>query len=196
MSRDTCELCRELREFLFVTTQYLQDSRGLSALQAGLCLLPMGVLIACFSPATGRVVGARGPRGPLVVAGVALALGGVALLLVTTDTPLLVLVAIYLLFGVLLATVNPPISNTAVAGMPRSMAGVAGSVASVGRQTGTALGVAISGAMLGDTHGLWGLVAALGAGIVVLGLLGTGRWAQETAGRFAEVERPAVALRR
>ncbi|HEV7647436.1 MAG TPA: MFS transporter [Actinophytocola sp.] len=189
--------------FLFVTTQYLQDARGLPALAAGLCLLPMGMLIAVLSPAAGRLVAARGPRLPLLVAGTALTLGGLASLLLGPDTPLPAVLAVYLLFGVLLATVNPPITNTAIAGMPRSMAGVAGSVASAGRQTGTALGVAISGALMGapgEAHGVWWLAAALGAGIVGLGLLGTGRWARDTAARaaalFAEVDRPAPALRR
>ncbi len=64
--------------FLFVTTLYLQQVRGLPALAAGLCLLPLGVPIVVLAPLTGRFVGARGPRLPLVIAGTALALGGLA----------------------------------------------------------------------------------------------------------------------
>src|SRR5215470_4124930 len=64
--------------FLFVATLYLQDVRGMSVLTAGLCLLPVGVLIVVLSPLSGRLVGARGPRLPLVVSGAALALGGAA----------------------------------------------------------------------------------------------------------------------
>jgi EmrB/QacA subfamily drug resistance transporter len=188
--------------FLFVTTQYLQDVRGMSALTAGLCLLPVGVLTVVLSPFTGRVVGRGGPRGPLVVAGTALALGGGASLWLLPSTPLVAVVAIYLLFGVLLGTVNPPVTNTAVAGMPRSMAGVAGSLASVGRQTGTTLGVAIAGTIVGSgsgaaytdaAHGVWWLAVGLGIGVVALALLSTGRWAMETATRaatlFEEVDR-------
>lgn len=187
--------------FLFLTTQYLQDTRGLPALAAGLCLLPMGALAAVLSPTAGRLVGTRGPRLPLLIAGGAMLLGGLMSRLLGPGTPLPVVVASFLLFGCMLAMVNPPITNTAVAGMPRSMAGVAGSVASVGRQTGTVLGVAIAGALQDtDVHAVWWLIAGLGAGIVGLGLLGTGRWARGTAARaatlFAEVERPAPALRR
>ena len=44
-------------------------------------------------------------------------------------------------------------------------------------------------------HGVWWLVLGLGAGILVLGLLSTGRWALDTAGRaaalFEEVDRGA-----
>ena len=175
--------------FLFVTTLYLQDVRGMSALTAGLCLLPVGLLIVVLSPLTGRLVGARGPRLPLVVSGAALALGGGASLWLGPATPLPAVLAIYLLFGIFLGTVNPPITNSAVSGMPRSMAGVAASLASAGRQTGTTLGVAISGTIVGSAlarggtaftsaaHGVWWLVLGLGVGILVLGLLSTGRWA-------------------
>jgi MFS family permease len=177
----------------------------MSALTAGLCLLPVGVLTTVLSPFTGRLVGARGPRLPLVVAGVALALGGGASIWLNPATPLLAVLAVYLLFGIFLGTVNPPITNTAVAGMPRSMAGVAASLASAGRQTGTTLGVAISGTIVGSAlarggtaftsaeHGVWWLVLGLGAGIAALGLLSTGRRALDTARRaaalFEEVDR-------
>jgi EmrB/QacA subfamily drug resistance transporter len=185
--------------FLFVTTQYLQDVRGMSALTAGLCLVPVGALVLLLSPRTGRLVGTRGPRLPLVVSGAALALGGVASLWLAPATPLPAVLAIYLLFGVFLGTVNPPITNTAVSGMPRSMAGVATSLASAGRQTGTTLGVAISGTIVGSAldgggvtftnaeHAVWWLVVGLGVGILVLGLLSTGRWALGTAERAAEL---------
>jgi EmrB/QacA subfamily drug resistance transporter len=194
--------------FLFVTTLYLQDVRGMPALTAGLCLLPVGVLTVVLSPLTGRMVGARGPRLPLVAAGAALALGGGASVWLSPASPLPAVLATYLLFGIFLGTINPPITNTAVSGMPRSMAGVATSLASAGRQTGTTLGVAISGTIVGSAfarggtaftsaeHGVWWLVLGLGAGILVLGLLSTGRWALDTAGRaaalFEEVDRGAV----
>jgi len=191
--------------FLFVTTQYLQDVRGMSALTAGLCLLPVGAGVVVLSPRTGRLVGARGPRLPLVASGAALALGGGASIWLGPATPLPAVLAIYLLFGIFLGTVNPPITNTAVSGMPRSMAGVATSLASTGRQTGTTLGVAISGTIAGSAlarggtaftsaeRGVWWLVLGLGVGILVLGVLSTGRWALDTAGRaaalFEEVDR-------
>ncbi|HET6986379.1 MAG TPA: MFS transporter, partial [Kribbella sp.] len=185
--------------FLFVTTLYLQNVRGLSALAAGLCLLPVGVVITILSPFTGRLVGTRGPRLPLVVAGSALALGAVGSLWLGPATPLPAVLAVYLFFGIFLGTVNPPITNTAVSGMPLSMAGLAGSVASAARQTGTTLGVAIAGTIVGSAaagdpqaftdseHTLWWPVMGLGVGILVLGLMSTTRWAQATAYRTAEL---------
>jgi MFS family permease len=184
--------------FLFVTTQYLQDVRGMSALGTGLCLLPVGVLTVVLSPLIGRLVGGRGPRLPLVIAGAALALGGGASIWLSPATPLPALLAVYAVFGVFLSAVNPPITNTAVSGMPRAMAGVAASLASTGRHTGTTLGVAIAGTIVGSAaarddgvsftdaeRGVWWMVVGLGAGIVVLGLLSTGRSALASAQRAA-----------
>jgi EmrB/QacA subfamily drug resistance transporter len=193
--------------FLFITTQYLQDVRGLSALAAGLCVLPAGILIVVLAPLTGRLVGARGPRLPLVISGVALALAGGASLGLDPATPLVAVLAIYMLFGIFQGTVNAPITNSAVSGMPGSMAGVATSLASSGRQTGTTLGVAISGTIVGSTvarggtafttaaHGVWWMLLGLGVGITVLALVSTGRRAVASAGRaaalFEEVDRGA-----
>ncbi len=191
-----CALCA-FGGFLFVTTLYLQDVRGMPALTAGLCLLPVGALVVVLSPVTGRLVGRRGPRLPLVVSGAALALGGGASLWLGPATPLPAVLAIYVLFGIAVGTVNPPITNSAVSGMPASMAGVAASLASTGRQTGTTLGIAISGTIVGPAlarggpaftsaaQGVWWTVLGLGAGIAVLALLSTGRWALATAGRAA-----------
>ena len=190
--------------FLFVTPQYLQDVRGLPAVAAGLCLLPVGLLVVVLSPVIGRLVGARGPRVPLVLAGTALALGGLASVWLAPATPLVAVLGIAVLFGVFLAAVNPPITTTAVSGMPRSMAGVAASLASVGRQVGTSLGVAVSGTIAGSAlsdggpafttaaHGVWWLVFALGLVVVALALVSTGRWAvgtaREAATHFAALE--------
>jgi hypothetical protein len=144
-----------------------------------------------------------------MAAGAALALGGGASLWLGPATPLPGVLAVYVLFGVALGTINPPITNSAVSGMPVSMAGVAASLASAGRQTGTTLGVAISGTIVGSSlarggtaftgaeHGVWWLVLGLGAGVGILAVLSTGRRALGTAARaaalFEQVERGARA---
>lgn len=171
--------------FLFVTPPYLQDLRGLDAFPAGLCLLPVGVLVIVLSPIAGRLVGRSGPRTPLLIAGTSLTLGGALSVALTPSTPLPVVLAIYLPFGVFLGMVNPPITNTAVSGMPRSMAGVAGSLASSGRQTGTTLGVAIAGT-IGPGRGVWVLTAALGLALIVLTLVSSTTRARATTQTFEE----------
>jgi EmrB/QacA subfamily drug resistance transporter len=192
--------------FLFVNTLYLQDVRGYSALQAGLCTLPMAVAALVSSPLSGRVLGKRGPRIPLFIAGSCMAAGALLLTQLTPSTPLALLLVAYAVFGVGFGWVNPPITYTAVSGMPNSQAGVAAAVASTSRQVGQALGVAVIGSVLGTavgagigprlaaaSHPAWWLIAGCGVSVLVLGAASTGRWAQGTARRCAaELEQEAA----
>jgi MFS family permease len=60
------------------------------------------------------------------------------------------LVAAYVIFGIGCGLVTAPITNTAVSGMPKEQAGVAGAVASTSRQVGASLGVAVTGSIVAD----------------------------------------------
>jgi len=186
--------------FLFMNTLYLQDVRGLSALQAGLCTLPLALMTLIFAPISGRLVGSRGPRVPLMVAGAAMCTGGLMLVGLDEDTALVWVLASYVVFGLGFGLVNAPISYTALSGMPRSQAGVAAAVASTSRQVGMALGVAVVGSVL--SSGLagplrtgfasasqpgWWIVAGCAASVLGIGALTTGRWALGTATRIAHL---------
>jgi EmrB/QacA subfamily drug resistance transporter len=178
--------------FLFLNTLYLQDSRGLSPLHAGLYTLPMAAMTVVVGPLTGRLVGARGARPSLVIGGAAILLAGLMLTSLTETTSPAWLIVSYVIFGIGFGSVNPPITNTAVSGMPPAQAGVASAVASTSRQVGQTLGVAIVGAIAVSattdrlrlataSHPGWWLVAGCGLLIVVLGLVTTTRWALRTA---------------
>lgn len=185
--------------FLFLSTLYLQNVRGLDALHAGLWMLPMAVLCFVCAPVAGRLVGSRGPRLPLLVAGIAMTASGVLFAAFEAETGNVTLVIGYVLFGLGFGFVNAPITNTAVSGMPRAQAGVAAAVASTSRQIGQTLGVAVIGAVLAAGIGsssyadafvsaarpAWWIVAACGFAVLVLGALTTGVWARETADRTA-----------
>ncbi|HMK96055.1 MAG TPA: MFS transporter, partial [Acidimicrobiales bacterium] len=151
-----------LAGWLFLNTLYLQEVRGYSPLMAGVAALPATIVIVVVSPLTGRVVGRRGSRAPLAVSGLLL-LGGCALLVrVTPGSPYLYLAGAYLLIGLGFGMVNPPITNTAVSGMPRAQAGVAAAVAGTARQVGSVLGVAVLGAVV--TSGMRGQLTSRLAG--------------------------------
>ena len=184
--------------FLFLNTLYLQDARGYSALHAGLYLLPMAAITVLLSPLTGRIVAARGPRLPVVVAGIATTVAAIMLTRLGSDTSAGYLIVAYVIFGIGYGLVNPPITNSAVSGMPRAQAGVAAAIASTSRQVGTTLGVAVGGsAVLSALHGPlrpgfasashvgWWIIAGCGAATALVGLVSTGRWAQQTAERTA-----------
>jgi EmrB/QacA subfamily drug resistance transporter len=102
--------------FLFLNTLYLQDVRGFSALQAGLCMLPFAVMTMIFAPLSGRMVGSRGPRAPLLLSGVAMFVGGLLLVPLTPTTPLAWVLAGYAVFALGFGMVNAPITNAAVSG--------------------------------------------------------------------------------
>ena len=182
--------------FLFLNTLYLQDTRGYTALHAGLLTLPMAALIFLFAPVSGRLVGSRGPRLPLVLAGLAIMAASLLLLRLSDGTPVLWLLGSYVVFGLGFGLVNAPISNAAVSGMPDSQAGVAASVASASRQAGSALGVAITGSLVAGasnaglataSHAAWILLAACGLAIAVLGWATTGPRAVATGQRVREI---------
>jgi MFS family permease len=181
-----------LAGFLFLTTIYLQETRGLTPLHAGLYTLPVAAMTVLVSPFAGRIVASRGARIPLLLAGTGFVLGILPLTRLTTDTPVWQLLVSFMLFGFGFAMVNSPITNTAVSGMPREQAGVAAAIASTSRQIGGALGVAVIGASVSSaggpgfaaaSHTGWWIIAGLGATVFVLGLVTTGRWARSTTER-------------
>ncbi|EFL31982.1 efflux protein [Streptomyces viridochromogenes DSM 40736] len=186
--------------FLFLSTLYLQNVRGLTALEAGLWMLPMAAPTFLCAPLSGRLVGTRGPRLPLLIAGGAMTASGLLFAAFDAETSDLTLVAGYVLFGIGFGFVNAPITNTAVSGMPRAQAGVAAAVASTSRQLGQTLGVAVVGAVLAAGVGAssyremfvqaarpgWWILTVCGAAVLTLGALTSGRWARRTAERAAE----------
>jgi EmrB/QacA subfamily drug resistance transporter len=180
--------------YLFLNTLYLQEVRHLSAFHAGLYTLPIAAMALVLAPVSGRIVGRRGPRWPLLGAGLGITLSALLLTGLAPDTPVGLLLASYVLFGLGFGLVNPPITNTALSGMPAAQAGVAAAVASTSRQVGQTLGIAVMGAVAGAgagqafgsgfagaTHPVWWMIAVLGLAIFAIGLFTTGGWARETA---------------
>ncbi len=185
--------------FLFLNTLYLQDVRGYSALHAGLLTLPLAAVTVVFAPLSGRMISIRGPRIPLIVAGVCMSGGALMLTGLTAQQSTGWLLASYVLFGIGFGVVNAPITNTAVSGMPRAQAGVASAIASTSRQVGQSLGVAVVGSavtsvMVGPmrtgftaaSHVGWWIITGCGLVVLVVGLVTSGRWARRTAARTAD----------
>ncbi len=175
---------------LFLSSLYLQSTRGLSPLDAGLCFMPIAAGLIVFSPISGRLVGTGRTRWALIAAGVTLALGALLLVDLQIDTPIARILTAFAFTGAGFGLVNAPITTAAVSGMPRAQAGVAAAIASTSRQVGATLGVAVSGAIVGiaatspafalSTRPFWWLVSAGGALIVVLGFVATGVRAQKS----------------
>jgi EmrB/QacA subfamily drug resistance transporter len=184
--------------FLFLNALYLQQVRGFSPFHTGLFTLPLAVAMVVCAPWSGRLVGSYGPRPSLLIAGVGFVIGTLILTGLNQQTFTISLLAAYGLFGVGLGMVNPAISNSAVAGMPLSQAGVAAAIASTSRQVGVALGVAISGTVLAAsrahgtdfaqaTHPIWWIMTACGAVVLALGFAANTGWAKASSERVAHL---------
>jgi MFS family permease len=143
-------------------------------------------MIVVVSPLSGRIVGRRGPRVPLLVAGVCLVIACGVLTGIGPGTSLASLVVTYVVFGIGFGFVNAPITNTAVSGMPRAQAGVAAAIATTSRQFGQTLGVAVVGVF----HPAWWTLTVFGAVVLVLGLVATSRRATASARRTAAALNP------
>src|SRR4051812_35246679 len=189
--------------FLFLNTLYLQEGRGLSAVQAGLATVPLALMTVVAAPLSGRIVGRRGPRLPLVVAGVCTVTACAMLTGLDAGRPLGLLLVAYVLFGIGFGSVNAPITNAAVSGMPRAQAGVAAALATTSRQVGQTLGVAVVGAIVtahlgSSVHAdptaasgpAWWTLTACGGVVLVLGLVATTRRAGESARHTAAALNP------
>ena len=167
----------------------------MSAVTAGLHLLPMAAMMALGAVVSSRILARHGARLPMLAAGVGLAVGGVLLSRLTATSALAPLAVAFIVFGIGGGLVNAPITYTAVSGMPVSQAGVASGVASTSHQIGQCLGIAVAGSILAGnlrggtlrtgfvpaSHADWLLLAAMGGVIFALGLVTTSQWALHTA---------------
>jgi hypothetical protein len=106
--------------------------------------------------------------------------------------------AAYALFGVGYGMANPAITNSAVAGMPLSQAGVAAAIASTSRQVGAALGVAVTGTVVAAshahstdftsaTHAVWWVMTGCGGVVLALGFASNTAWARASTERVAHL---------
>lgn len=184
--------------FLFLIALYLQDVRGFSAFHTGLFTLPLAIMMILCAPLSGHLVGNHGTMPSLLAAGAGFVASTLILTQLGQQTHVAWLLVASALFGVGLGMVNPAISNSAVAGMPLSQAGVAAAIASTSRQVGAAIGVAVAGTVVATshahgtdfttaTHPIWWVMTACGAVVLLLGLAANTTWAKESTERVAHL---------
>ena len=107
---------------LYGITQWMEAARGLTPEQAGLVLLPMGAVAAVVS----RPVSRRNLiRGPLIACAVFMLLASVATLLITHNSPVILLVGVMILFGVVVGTTSVSNQTALYLQAPRDSVGTA-----------------------------------------------------------------------
>jgi MFS transporter, DHA2 family, methylenomycin A resistance protein len=132
----------------FVMSLFLQQHRGLSALQTGVVFLPMMLIGLVLTPFSARL-GERLGRKRLIVAGLLLMTAGLAVIgLAPASAPLWMFAALMALVGLGGPTVSPPATAVLLDAVPHQQAGVASGVFNTSRQVGGALAVAVFGGLL------------------------------------------------
>jgi len=154
---------------IFVLSLYFQQVNGLSPLATGLAFLPMmGVVLPVnlLAPRAAEKFGA-----PAVIAAGALiaAAGCGALLGLAQGTSYWAIGPQLVAIGGGLGLLVPPLTSTLLGSVDKSRSGIAAGVLNATRQTGSVLGVALFGSLLGATGGFTaGARIALAISIVLL----------------------------
>ncbi len=146
---------------LFLLTRYLQQVRGRTALEAGVMLLPLFAPLGVLSPLAGRLTARHGARPVMFGAALAAAAGQLCLLLISVTAGYPRLVPALIGVGLGVAMFTAPVVATAIRSVPPGRSGIASGVNNTARQTGTALGVAVFGAIAGNPASAGHFVSAM-----------------------------------
>jgi len=134
---------------LFTTTIDLQSVLGMSAVQAGLTTIPLTVMLIAVAPFAGRLTDRIGSRYILMLGFLLFGAGIAAVAFaesVAADSSTFVLPLA--LTGVGMGMVIAPVMTEAMREMTPALAGTASGVLNTTRQLGSAVGVAVIGAVL------------------------------------------------
>jgi predicted MFS family arabinose efflux permease len=182
--------------FLY-TTLYLQEILGLSPVETGLSYLPGTIVMFGVSGATAKILTRIRPQ-TLVVAGLALVAGGIALMLFAdADSSWTALLPGELVVCIGTGLVNPVLAAVAMGSVAERQSGLAAGVNDAFRQTGIAVGVAAFGALVpaaaalghgspeayvtGMHHAMYTATFVAGAGAIASAALLFGRRRSATA---------------
>jgi len=159
---------------LYGITQWIEVGRGFSAEQAGLLMLPLtAVSVVVTRPVSGRNL----VRGPLIVAGVSLLVASLGVLLLTTSSPVILIVAVTVVFGIALGA-GAPGNQTALYGQASAnQVGTAAGLFRTFSYIGSIASSAITGIVFRTSvtdrglHTIAIILVALGAVVLVMTLI-------------------------
>ncbi len=136
---------------IFVLSLYLQQARGYSALGTGLAYLPMMITFIFSNVASGIVAARTGPRFPMIAGAVGTLAGYAMLSQLGPATPYLAMLLPFVVIPASMGFAIPAMTAAVLSSVDRSRSGTASAVVNASRQTGGAIGVAIFGALVGNT---------------------------------------------
>lgn len=131
---------------IFLVVSYVQNVLGHSALEAGLVLLPLTLVLFVVAAVTGQLLDRVAP-GLLLGISIALIAGGLALLaLADADAGWTRLLPGLVTMGMGMGMFNPPRSVVTVGVVPAQKAGLASGIGEAFQQVGVVFGIAVVGA--------------------------------------------------
>src|SRR5215472_14406175 len=134
---------------LFTTTIDLQSVLGMSAVQAGLTTIPLTVALILVAPLAGRLTDRFGGRYVLLAGFLLLGTGIAAVAITESASATSLTFAIPLaLTGLGMGSVIAPVMTEAMNEVAPALAGAASGVLNTTRQLGSAVGLAVIGAVL------------------------------------------------
>ncbi len=134
---------------IFVLSLYFQRVNGLSPLATGLAFLPMMGVVLPVNLLAPRAAERFGAPAVIAAGAVISAAGCAALLGIAEGTRYWAIGPQLVAIGAGLGLLVPPLTSTLLGSVNKSRSGVAAGVLNATRQTGSVLGVALFGSLLG-----------------------------------------------
>src|SRR5690606_7581741 len=139
----------------FPVTVFLQGALGLSPLEAGLAMLPHGLVLMFVAPTAGRLSDKIGARCILVTGLSLMAVGIVAMIRqISPDATQWSFVLPLAITGVGMGMTFAPMTATAMRQVPPRIAGSASGILNTTRNLGQVLGIAVLGSILQSRLGV------------------------------------------
>jgi predicted MFS family arabinose efflux permease len=142
---------------IFVLSLYFQNAKGYTPTQTGFALLPF-VVIMLANLASGRLAKRFSPRLPVIAGFLLLALSSALLHGIDETTPYLRIFPSLLLMAIGAGIATPGLISLTLASVEPSRSATASAILGAARQVGSAIGIALFGALV------VGLPAQLAAG--------------------------------
>ena len=136
---------------IFVFSLYFQSVNGWSPFQTGLAFLPMMGVVLPVNLVAARVAERIGAPQTIALGAALAAIGCLALLWIAPGTSYLEIGAQLVTIGGGLGLLVPPLTSTLLGSVEKSRSGIAAGVLNATRQTGSVLGVALFGALVGGS---------------------------------------------
>ena len=154
---------------IFVFSLYFQRVNGLSPLATGLAFLPMLGAVLPVNLVAARVAERIGAPAAIAAGALLSAFGCLALLGIAPGTGYWAIGAQLMMIGGGLGLLVPSLTSTLLGSVEKSRSGIAAGVLNATRQTGSVLGVALFGSLIGQSNGF--MAGAHASLIISAGLL-------------------------